>query len=55
MGKPVDDRVKRTKQDTKSPISKGWISTSLDSTSPPLSPTAEESGDAENMSWRREW
>lgn len=30
MGKPLDDRVKRTtKQDFKSPISKGWISASL--------------------------
>ncbi|KAL5379028.1 hypothetical protein DPSP01_008664 [Paraphaeosphaeria sporulosa] len=25
MGKPVEERVKRTKQDYKSPISKGWI------------------------------
>ncbi|KAF2441290.1 hypothetical protein P171DRAFT_524233 [Karstenula rhodostoma CBS 690.94] len=25
MGKPLDDRVKRTKQDFKSPIGKGWI------------------------------
>ncbi|KAL5392991.1 hypothetical protein PMIN06_006386 [Paraphaeosphaeria minitans] len=25
MGKPVEERVKRTKQDFKSPIGKGWI------------------------------
>jgi hypothetical protein len=36
MGKPADTTVKRTKQAFKSPISKGWISTSLASAPLPL-------------------